>query len=425
MIKVIGIGLDGAIGLTKPVQEIINKATLLVGSKRHLSYFPNHLAKIIVMRDLLEAIKKINQEKDNHSCIVILVSGDPFFFGLGRLLIEYFPVENLNFYPHISSIQLVFNRIKIPWQDAKIISCHGRKIDNLIPLFKQGVDKIAILTDSNNNPSVIACLYLNLNLPYYYEFWVCENLGDPTERIQSFSAKELSEKNPDVFASLNIVVALQKPLNNFLEINFNDLPLFGLPDYLFSTFEDRPGLITKREIRISILGELSLQNKQIVWDIGAGTGSVSVEIARLCPKSKIYALEKTAVGIALIQKNCQRLKAFNVVPIYGKAPDTLANLPQPHRIFMGGSGGNIIPILEVCKDKLAENGILVIALATLENLAIAIDWFKRSSWDYQLLNLQVSRSACAGNLTRFSPLNPIMLLRAASIRLNKIGDVGD
>ena len=416
MIKVIGIGLDGAMGLTKPVQEIVNKATLLVGSKRHLSYFPNHPATIIVMGDLLEAIKKINREKDNHNCVVILVSGDPFFFGFGRLLTEYFSVKDLKFYPHISSIQLVFNRLKIPWQDTKIVSSHGREIYNLIPLFEQGVEKIAVLTDSHNNPSVIARLYLSLDLPYHYEFWVCENLGDNTEKIQSFSAKKLAEKKPDIFASLNIVVALQKPLNNFLDIDFNDLPLFGLPDHLFFTFKDRPGLITKREIRISILGELSLHNKQIVWDVGAGTGSVSIEIARLCPNSKIYSIEKTAAGIALIQKNCQRLEVLNVVPVHGKAPDVLADLPQPHRIFMGGSGGNIIPILEVCRSNLTEDGILVMALATLENLAMAIDWFQRRSWDYQLLNLQVSRSASAGNLTRFSPLNPIMLLRADSTR---------
>jgi precorrin-6Y C5,15-methyltransferase (decarboxylating) len=109
----------------------------------------------------------------------------------------------------------------------------------------------------------------------------------------------------------------------------------------------------------------------------------------------------------------QHLKAFNVVPIHGKALVILADLPQPHRIFMGRSGGNIIPILEVCKDKLAEDGILVIALATVENLAVATDWFKKRSWDYQLLNLQLTRSASACNLTRFSPLNPIMLLRAS------------
>ena len=413
MIKVVGIGLDGATGLTQALREIVSKATLLVGSKRHLSYFPNHPATMIIVGDLLKAIEKINEVKDNHNYIVILVSGDPFFFGLGRLLMEYFPVKDLKFYPHISSVQLVFNRLKIPWQDAKIISGHGREIDNLIPLLEEGVDKIAILTDHNNNPPVIARLCLSLDLPYHYEFWVCENLGDHFEKIQSFSAQELVDKNPDVFASLNIVVILQKPLNNFLEIDFNNLPLFGLSDHLFSTFKDRPGLITKRETRISILGELTLQNKQIVWDIGAGTGSVSVEIARLCPNSQIYALEKTAIGIALIQKNRQRLKAFNVVPIHGKAPEILADLPQPHRIFMGGSGGNIIQILEVCKSKLTEDGVLVVALATLENLAIAVDWFKSKSWDYQLLNLQVSRSAPVGNLTRFSPLNPVILLRAA------------
>ncbi|WP_267384467.1 precorrin-6y C5,15-methyltransferase (decarboxylating) subunit CbiE [Cyanobacterium sp. uoEpiScrs1] len=416
MIKVIGIGLDGIIGLTKPVQEIVHKATLLIGSERHLSYFPNHPAQTIVIGDLLELIKKINQVRDNHHHIVILVSGDPFFFGLGRLLIGYFSAKDLQFYPNISSIQLAFNRLKIPWQDAEVISVHGRETDELITVFKEGVDKIAILTDHNNNPSVIAHLYLSLNLPCHYEFWVCEDLGNSTEKIQSFSAEELAEKKTTEFASLNIVVALHKPLNNFLEVNFSNLPLFGLPDHLFSTFKDRPGLITKREMRINILGELALQNKQIVWDIGAGTGSVSVEVARLCPDSKIYALEKTAVGIVLIEKNCQRFKTFNVVPICGQAPDILVDLPQPDRIFMGGSGGDIISILEVCKDKLAEDGILVMALATLENLAIAIDWFRRRSWDYQVLNLQISRSAPAGNLTRFSPLNPIMLLRAFSVR---------
>ncbi len=421
MIKVVGIGLDGAIGLSQNVQDFINQSTLLVGSERHLSYFNSHPAEKIVIKNFSHSIEQINQAKKTHKNIVILVTGDPLFFGLGRLLLEYFSSEELEFYPHFSCVQLAFNRLKVPWQDAKIVSGHGRELDELTTLLKQGVEKIAILTDKNNNPSAISRLYLSLNLPDDYDFWVCENLGDNTEKIQRFSGQELAKKNAKNFASLNVVILLQNSKNNLSTIDNNKLPLLGLPDHLFLTFQDRPGLITKREIRINILGELALQNQQVVWDIGAGTGSVSIEIARLCPDSQIYALEKTAIGIILIKKNCQRFNILNIIPVPGKAPDSLTNLPQPHRIFIGGSGGNIISILEVCKEKLANDGILVMALATLENLAISIDWFKEKSWDYRLLNVQISQSVSIVNLTRFSPLNPVILLRATPMNRGEEG----
>jgi precorrin-6Y C5,15-methyltransferase (decarboxylating) len=165
--------------------------------------------------------------------------------------------------------------------------------------------------------------------------------------------------------------------------------------------------MTKREIRIAILGELALQPKQIVWDIGAGTGSVSIEIARLCPNSQVYAIEKTAIGQTLIEQNCQRLQVNNVIIIRGKAPEILSQLPAPDRIFIGGSGGNLAEILEICQKKINPEGLLVIALATLENLYQSLDWFSQNSWQYRLLQLQISRSTPVGSLTRFTPLNPV------------------
>ena len=111
------------------------------------------------------------------------------------------------------------------------------------------------------------------------------------------------------------------------------------------SFRDRPSLITKKEVRIAILGELALQAKQTVWDIGAGTGSVSIEIARICPTSQIFAVEKTSMGSTLITKNSQRFQVDNIVSINGKAPNVLLDLPECDRIFIGGSGGNIIDIL--------------------------------------------------------------------------------
>ncbi|NES74255.1 MAG: precorrin-6Y C5,15-methyltransferase (decarboxylating) subunit CbiT, partial [Okeania sp. SIO2D1] len=194
------------------------------------------------------------------------------------------------------------------------------------------------------------------------------------------------------------------------------LPVFGLPDHSFASFGDRPGLMTKREIRLVILGELALQTGQVVWDIGAGTGSVAIEIARLCPTSQIYALEKTALGIQLIKRNCQRFQTSNVIPLHNCAPENLAQLPTPQRIFIGGSGGNLGAILPICDSRLSVGGVVVLALATLEHLQTSLEWFSRSNWEYHLLQVQISRSVPIAKLTRFAPLNPITIVRAIKKR---------
>ena len=412
-ISVVGIGLDGAEGLSKSVKEVVERATILAGSKRHLGYFPDSSAEKIYLTDLktgIEAIAKLNLTK--HS-VVILASGDPLFFGIGRLLLTSFDAEEIQFLPHFSSVQLAFNRLKVPWQDASLISVHGRSTDELIKLFKQGKEKIAVLTDNNNNPAAIARLYLALDLPVEYSFYICENLGDKTEKIRHFPPQQitqLSNLESNDFANLNVLILLRQLQTDNLDID--KLPLIGLPDSSFLSFSDRPSLITKKEVRLSILGELSLQSKQTVWDIGAGTGSVSIEIARLCPSSQVFAIEKTGMGSTLITKNSQRFQVNNLNSINGKAPEALSNLPHPDRIFIGGSGGNIVDILNTCSQKLNENGIIVMAFATIEYQYRAIDWLNNNSWQYHLLQLQISRSTPISHLTRFTPLNPVTIITA-------------
>ncbi len=411
MINVVGIGLNGRESLTEKTQEIIDNANLLMGSDRHLSYFPHHPAKKVILTNFLEDIQTVKKTHDNEQSIVILVSGDPLFFGLGRLLLEQFDPKELAFYPHLSSIQLGFSLVKIPWHDAKLISSHGRNLDELISSLQQGVEKIAVLTDNQNNPQAIAHLYLSLDIPTNYDIWVCENLGNADEKVNCFSPQELVTFESDKFSSLNIVILLRKNNINLDENELKKLPIFGIEDKYFLTFKDRPGLMTKREIRMIVLGELCLQPQQVIWDIGAGTGSVSIEIARLCPNSQIYALEKTAMGINLINKNCQRFRINNITSIQTKAPNKLQKLSNPDRIFIGGSGGNLIDILDICQQKLAKKGIIIIAIATIENLIKSLDWIQKSSWNYQLLNVNISRSLAIANLTRLSPLNPVFLIK--------------
>jgi len=421
MIHVIGIGLEGASGLSESVLNLVIGATVLVGSDRHLSYFPEHSATQLTLGDLTETIVAIRQQlirwevenkQSSNNYIVILVSGDPLFFGLGHLLIAEFSPEKLTFHPHISSIQLAFNRIKIPWKDAKILRAQSRSMETLIQALKQGVEKIAILTDTIYNPQAIAQLIGSLDLPNGYQFWVCENLGGKDERVQQWDIKILKNQ---VFSPLNIVILLRQSRSEIEPLDLSKIPTFGIPDQLFLSYSDRPGLITKREVRSLILGELGLQPKQTIWDIGAGMGSVSIEIARLFPDSTIYAIEKTAVGTSLIEQNRQRFQVNNMVSIHGEAPDILHHLRSPHRIFMGGFGKNLSEILGICSIRLSPGGVIVLALETIEHLNTALNWLEQrkrieGSWSYRILNIQLSHSVPINHLTRFSPFNPVTLL---------------
>ncbi len=409
-VHVVGIGLDGVAGLSEKVRGIVEQATLLVGSDRHLSYFPHHPAPQLNLRNFTEVIQEIeNYLAVGTEGIVIIVSGDPLFFGFGRLLLTEISPEIITFHPHPSSVQLAFNRIKVPWQDACIISVHGRSLEELISALQKGVEKIAILTDGTNNPQAIAALIQSLDLPSQYQFWVCENLGGDDECVRSFSVAEIG-KFP-AFAPLNVVVLLRQEQPN--NLNLNTLPHFGIPDDLFLSFSDRPGLMTKREVRTLVLAELALCPGQVIWDIGAGTGSVSIEIARLFPSSTVYAIEKTTAGHSLIIRNRERFQATNVIPVHGSAPGILEEFQQGcDRIFIGGSGGNLTGILDSCAVKLNSQGVIVLALATLEHLNTALSWFKSHDWEYQLLQVQLSRSVPIASLTRFAPLNPVTIIRA-------------
>jgi precorrin-6Y C5,15-methyltransferase (decarboxylating) len=416
LIHVVGVGLDGAQGINANSQQLIAAATLLVGSERHLSYFPDAPADRFRLGDLSSAIAHLQAHLRTRPTpsVVVLTSGDPLFFGLGRLLLQEFAADDLTFHPHLSSIQLAFNRVKLPWQDAKIISAHGRSLDELIQALQQGTPTLAVLTDPTNTPAAIAQLLAALDLPTLYQIWVCENLGGATERILTTTsdATQLAQLAQQTFDPLNVVV-LQRT-DTTPDLDPANLPHLGIPDSAFCSFPDRPGLMTKREVRVLALAELALQPGQMIWDIGAGTGSVAIEMARLCPTATIYAIEKTAVGISLIQQNLHRFQVNTIQPIQGSAPHALSTLPHPDRIFIGGSGGYLTAILDVCSDRLKPSGRIVLALATLDHLTTTLSWLhlpaQQHQWQYHLLQVQVCRSIPISALTRWAPLNPVTLV---------------
>ncbi|CBN55481.1 MULTISPECIES: bifunctional cobalt-precorrin-7 (C(5))-methyltransferase/cobalt-precorrin-6B (C(15))-methyltransferase [Kamptonema] len=413
-VHIVGIGLDGAAGLSKSVQQIVEKATLLVGSDRHLAYFSKHRAERLVLGDLTGAIKEIRQRLATSfpGAIVVLVSGDPLFYGWGRLLVAELPPEQLIFHPHLSSVQLAFNRLKLPWQDAHFISAHRRSFEELTAKLQQGVDKIAVLTDETYSPGAIAHLIKALDLPSRYQFWLCENLGAADERVRQWSLDALQG---ETFAPLNLVVLLRESRTATEPLDLGSLPMLGIPDGNFLSFSDRPGVMTQREVRVLILGELSLQPGQAIWDVGAGTGAVSIEIARLFPGSQVYAIEKMEEGTSLIEQNCRRFQVQNVISIHGNAPEILHRLRPPNRIFVGGSGGEITKILGVCALRMLPGGVIVLAMSTVEDLAAVLSWKeermrREPNWNCKIMQVQLSRSLPVGNLTRFDSLNPVTIV---------------
>ncbi|MGF1459565.1 MAG: precorrin-6y C5,15-methyltransferase (decarboxylating) subunit CbiE [Leptolyngbyaceae cyanobacterium] len=402
LINVIGIGLDGAAGLSAKLQAMVQQAKILAGSARVLSYFPNHAGERWPLENLPARLQQY-ADLPNAQPVVVLASGDPLFFGLGRQLLQAIAADQLTFHPHVSAVQLAFSRAKLPWQNATLISAHGRSLQSLVVAVQQGQSLIAILTDPIHTPATIADLISSLQLPVTYDLWICENLGGAAERIRRYSLATVPRTE---VAPLNVVI-LQRVDG---AVDLANLPLLGIPDGAFLSFRDRPGLMTKREVRVQILAELALQPHQIIWDIGAGTGSVSIEIARLVPTAQIWAVEKTPAGQGLIQQNVQRFQTPNVTTIAGQAPAALKDLPSPHRVFIGGSQGQLGTILATCAGQLAADGVIVVALATLETTVELIQWQQqRPHWCVAYQQVAMARSAAVGPLTRWQPLTPIVL----------------
>lgn len=418
-VHVVGIGLDGAAGLSESAQQVVEMAALLIGSDRHLSYFPQHYGERWALEDLTEAILEIRRHlatqtelEPDAGSIVILVAGDPLFHGWGRLLISQLPPDKLTFHPHVSCVQLAFNRLQIPWQDAHCVGSQGRYFEELTAKLKLGVEKIAVLADETRTPATIASLVKALDLPTRYEFWVCENLGAADERVIHKSLESLLRES---FAPLSVVVMLRESPPKAEPLDVAKLPLLGVPDAAFIGCGDRPGLTVEREVRVLVLAELALQPEQVVWDVGAGNGAVSIEVARLFPQSEVYAIEQTVSGTSAIELNCGRFGLQNVFSIHGTAPEILHRLRPPHRIFVGGSGGGLTKILGVSALRLLPGGSIVLVLDALEDIATVLSWIgdrvrREPHWSYRILQVQLSRSLLAGDLTRFDPLRPISIM---------------
>lgn len=392
-LKLIGVGDNGKESLLPQYIQWIEESEVLVGGERVLSFFPDYQGEKVVVKSGLKAI--VERLQNETRPVVVLASGDPLFFGIGGYLSKK---VNMEVYPSVSSVQLAFAKMGESWQDAAVISVHGRSMKGLAQKV-DGKDKIALLTDEENSPNRIARYLLSFGMTEYRAF-VAENIQGENENSGWYELDEMLHHN---FSSLNVVI-LKKTADG------PRWPI-GIDDEEFSQRKPDKGLITKKEIRVLSLSALQLQKNSIVWDIGTCTGSMAIEAGKLAPEGQIYAIEKNEADLANCFKN-QRKFRVDITAVHGKAPAGLESFPDPDAIFIGGSGGEMAELIKTCCLRLKKGGRIVLNAATIENLYRANEAFTQAGFQTSIMHAQISRSKPILEMNRFVPLNPIYIITA-------------
>ncbi|MGA1304108.1 MAG: precorrin-6y C5,15-methyltransferase (decarboxylating) subunit CbiE [Cyanobium sp.] len=338
---------------------------------------------------------------------VLLASGDPLWFGIGRLLVNSLPTPCLTFHPAPTCLQLAFARLGRPWQDATWLSVHGRDPEPLAEALKSRPPALAILTDpGQGGAETVRQGLLASGLDASYAFWVCERLGHPLERLRRFSAQS---PLPEDLDPLHLVVLLAETPE---APDPGGLPLFGLEDGLWLQIDDHPGLMTKREVRIQLLADLDLPPTGVLWDVGAGVGSVGLEALRLRPHLQLWAVERRPGAADLIRRNARRLAVQPAGVVEAEAPGALADLPPPDRVLIGGGGRARMGVLQAVLARLKPEGKVVIPLATVEALAELRGELNSAGLQVAVSQVQAWRGVPLADGTRLAPLNPVFVLKA-------------
>ncbi len=393
-ILIVGLTAAGTDSLPQTLHHQITQADLLVGGRRHLGYFPDFTGETLaITANIPKVVERLKQALSAKERAVVLASGDPMCYGIGSTLRRYLPAEALHIIPAPSAFQLAFSALGEPWDDATLLSAHGRALADVIQQVRI-TSKAAILTDNNHTPKVIAKALIDAGVASETQVAICENLAGPDERIVRTQLDQVDQQS---YASLNVFVVWNQPIKP----NIPHLP--GLPDNTYSTSANQ---ITKREVRLYGLAELALGPQEVMWDIGAGSGSVSLEAARMQPTAKVYAVEKRAELCQHLAENLRRFPAPNLQWTEGVAPEACEAWADPHCIFIGGSAGRLGELIDLAKHRLHPNGRLVINLVTLDNLQLIRDRLP----DAQIVQSQFNRAVPILETIRFEAINPVYVV---------------
>ncbi len=391
----VGIGIGSKNGLTCEALERINQAHVLIGSARLLALFSDSPAEKLELVDHTAIARAIHEQEGRFICI--LFSGDIGFHSGATRLAELLTDWKIERYCGISTVQYLCARLGIPWEDVHLVSAHGHPVNICrevgtwpLTFFLTGGDfsvqhLCQLLVDAHMGDSAV---------------YVGSNLGTADEQIVSSSASNLAAKN---FPSLSCMLVQRRtaPVWNWTT--------GGIPDNLFTR-----GAVpmTKSEVRCTALAKLRLGPKDTVWDVGAGTGSVSVEAALHVWRGTVCAVEHNPEAVELVRRNARTFGCSNIQVTVGKAPGILVGLPIPDAVFIGGSGGSLEECL-VCALTANPEVRVVVTAVTLETVTKAVSFFEnRGCLGVEATMVSISHTVQSGGVHMMRAENPVWIISA-------------
>jgi precorrin-6B C5,15-methyltransferase / cobalt-precorrin-6B C5,C15-methyltransferase len=404
-IVIVGIGDDGLAGLTERARKIVQDADVVLGAEATLRLLDGISGTRTPLDPEMTAALRQVREALSARAPVLVNYGDPLFYGVARYLCDRMGKDQFEVMPHVSSMQLAFARVKESWEDAYLTNLAGRPIETVIDRIRTA-EKVGLFSSDAYPPARLAQSLLDQGIDYFRAY-VCEHLGQPDERVTQASLGELVDMT---FDPLHVLILIRLPNRPDRAAKVGRYRLFGNPDHVFAQSQPKRELITQAEVRSIALAQLDIRPTSIVWDIGAGSGSVSIEAAQLASQGTVYAIEPDPGDLALIAANAESFGVPNVRSIAGRAPEALVGLPDPDAIFIGGTGRQVEPVLKSAYDRLAPGGRLALNVAAIDSLAAAHKTLKELAGEVLIWNIAISRGIEQMDRVRFQAVNPTFLL---------------
>lgn len=397
----------GSLAASDVVRGLVAQARVLAGGRRLLAAFPDFAGERVPVAGPLDAVlDRLARARDQGEPVLVLADGDPLFFGLGARLLERFGPQALVFHPAPTAVQVAAARLGLPHAEVPAVSLHGRQDPGPLLAALSWPGRAFVYTDPAHTPAAIGRMLADLD-PGAFALTVLEDLDTPEERIRRLSPAQAAGLE---FSPLNLVLAewLGRPDRLSGPPPFPPLAL-GLPDRAFAA---EKGLITKGPVRAAGLAALGLLPGSVVWDVGAGCGSVAVEAAALARRGRVFALERHPGRLEMIRENVRRFGAWHVAVVPGEAPGAWAGLPAPDRVFVGGGLGRSPGVAAAAFEALRPGGVLVAHCVLLGSLEAARRTLADQGAEVSVTMIQACQSGPLAGDLRLQAQNPVFIVRA-------------
>ena len=392
LLYIIGCGM-GPGSITLEATAALSEAQVVIGSPRHTEQFasPSQEVYAAYRKDEVEAIVAASEK----SVFALLVSGDTGFYSAAAQYTDC-PEYWVRYIAGISSVSNFFAKCRLPWQDAKLLSAHGRTC-GVVDAVRR--NRLTFLLTGGNVSDIAAslcqCGFEELRVH------VGESLGAPDEKVYIMSVLALLSHS----CSPLTVLIIENP-------DFDDRQRIGLPNSAFLRADGIP--MTKSAVRAAIMSALALSPRSVCWDVGCGTGSVTAEMALAAHEGAVYSIDKSSCAVAVTLENCRALHIGNVTALVGEAPGALSSLPAPSHVFIGGSTGSASSIVSAALSK-NPAAVIVITAVSPQSASRAIDALEASGLEAEVTQLSVSHSSKRGGMHMMLAENPVYIISGGGI----------